>query len=112
MTIDKKTKEQIERVGRAIYESLKGKVVEVPYLSYFLGDDSQEHEGPFLVRVLDTDSDDLDRWNHEYYDPNWNVEPLPGQDIPSEARNFWASGVSCNSEPKDGALPPDRKSVV
>lgn len=105
MAIDNKTKGQIERIGRSIYAGLVGRVVEVPYISYFLDDNSTDHNGPFLVRVTETDNTDLNHWNHSYYDANWDAEPLPGQGIPSGARNFWVSCVSCNAEPREGKEP-------
>lgn len=90
--------DNVERIGALLHASCIGKVIQVPWLSYYLGVDSQDHAGPFLVRILPMDAKNLRHWNHEWYDPDWDCEPLPGQGLPPEARSFWCSAVSCNTE--------------
>ena len=58
----------VERIGELLHASYVGKVIRVPWLSYYLGDDSQDHQGPFLVKIRPMQSAGLKHWNHEYYD--------------------------------------------
>lgn len=94
------TTEEIVAIGKFFHAACLGKVIEVDWL-YCYGEDDQSHdlEGPFKVRVDPPGMEaDLEELQCGYYDPNWSVTPLPGQDIPEGSRTFWCTPVACNLE--------------
>lgn len=91
------TDDDIVEIGKTFHAAFLGKVIEVPWLyCYGADDNSHDLEGPFKV-VVDPSGmpRDLEEFQCGYYDPNWSVTPLPGQDIPEGSRTFWCTPVSC-----------------
>lgn len=88
--------DEVIRLGKFFHAACLGKVIEVPWLYCYGGDDnSHDLEGPFKVRVDSPGMEhDLEEMQAGHYDPNWSVTPLPGQDIPEGSRTFWCTPVS------------------
>lgn len=63
---------------------------------------------PVVARVLPTPITDLAKWNEDWIDPHWNVEPVQKREEIEELKKFWVFGPSynLNGDIADGADVP------
>jgi hypothetical protein len=85
---DVETLEEAEFLAELDYQLHLGCEFKVDYLSFYLGDDQHEVNGPQTVRLEKTDRDSRARRIDEYLDPYWDV------DGPDLVRGGWTHGPS------------------
>ena len=98
----KLTSDVIKARVRADFAAVLGRVIEVPWVYGYRGNDSIDLmcDPPARVRVLPTPEEDLDHQVDGWYDPYWNVAVLEPADC--DLRSCWVFGPSYQEGGADG----------
>jgi hypothetical protein len=73
------------------FESVKGRIILVPMLCGYIGNDSVEIHcaPPAEVRVLPTHRSAILHWNDEHLDPYWDVQLVKPLRALADLRSIW-----------------------